>query len=97
MFSGGVIEVTAKCQQGYLHMEVADNGPVQDNVDLDTKSEAKGQTASSEIPVGLQNIVERLNVLYLDKHSFKIIRSFTEGFSVQISISISISISMVYS
>jgi sensor histidine kinase YesM len=95
MFSGGVIEVTAKYQQGYLHMEVADNGPVQDNVDLDTKSEAKGQTASSEIPVGLQNIVERLNVLYLDKHSFKIIRSFTEGFSVQISISISIS--MVYS
>jgi two-component system LytT family sensor kinase len=86
MFSGGVIEVTAKCQQGYLHMEVADNGPVQDNVDLDTKSEAKGQTASSETAVGLQNIVERLNVLYPDKHSFNIIRGLTEGFSVQISI-----------
>jgi sensor histidine kinase YesM len=81
MFSGGLIEVNAKCQDGYLHLEVADNGPVQDNADLDTKSEAKGQPA-----VGLKNIVDRLNVLYPDQHSFKITRGQTAGYRVQISI-----------
>jgi two-component system LytT family sensor kinase len=86
MFSGGVIEVTAKCQKGYLHMEVADNGPIQDHVDSDEKSVVKGQVASGEAAVGLQNIIARLNVLYPDKHSFKIIRGLTDGFNVQISI-----------
>jgi LytS/YehU family sensor histidine kinase len=86
MFSGGVIEVTAKCQKGYLHMEVADNGPIQDHEDSDEKSVVKGQVASGEAAVGLQNIIDRLNVLYPDKHSFKIIRGLTEGFNVQISI-----------
>jgi hypothetical protein len=86
MSKGGVIEVTAKCQHGYLQMEVADNGPIQDNAYLDAKSETKGQTASSHIGVGVQNIVDRLNVLYPDKHSFNITRGQTAGYRVQISI-----------
>jgi two-component system LytT family sensor kinase len=86
MSSGGLIEVTAKCQHGYLQMEVADNGPVQDNAYLDVKSATKGQTASSHTGVGVQNIVDRLNVLYPDKHSFNIIRGKTAGYRVQISI-----------
>lgn len=86
MSSGGLIEVTAKCQHGYLQMEVADNGPIQDNAYLDAKSETKEQTASSHTGVGVQNIVDRLNVLYPDKHSFNIIRGKTAGYRVQISI-----------
>lgn len=86
MASSGLIEVTAKCQQGYLQMEVADNGPIQDNAYLGTKSEGKEQTASSHTGVGVQNIVDRLNVLYPNDHNFKIIRGLTEGFSVQITI-----------
>ena len=84
MASGGLIEVTAKCQQGYIHMEVADNGPVQDKAYLGTLTENKGQTASSHTGVGVQNIVERLNVLYPDKHSFTITRGKTAGYCVQI-------------
>jgi two-component system LytT family sensor kinase len=86
MSSGGLIEVTAKCIHGCLQMEVADNGPFQDNAFLDLKSEAKGQTASSHTGVGVQNIVDRLNVLYPNNHSFKIIRGLTAGYRVQISI-----------
>ena len=86
MSSGGLIEVIAKCQKGYLQLEVADNGPVQNNAYLDVKSENKGQTASSHTGVGVQNIVDRLNVLYHDNHSFKIIRGLTVGYRVQISI-----------
>jgi two-component system LytT family sensor kinase len=86
MSKGGLIEVTAKCQYGYLQMEIADNGPAQDNAYLDTKSEGKEQTASSHTGVGVQNIVDRLNVLYPNKHSFNIIRGLTAGYRVQISI-----------
>jgi two-component system LytT family sensor kinase len=86
MSSGGLIEVTAKCQNGCLQMDVADNGPVQDNAYLDAKTETKGQTASSHTGVGVQNIVERLNVLYPNNHRFKIIRGLTVGYRVQISI-----------
>jgi LytS/YehU family sensor histidine kinase len=86
MSSGGVIKVTAKCQSGHLHLEVADNGPVQDNAYLNAASDVKGQTASSHTGVGVQNIVDRLNVLYPDKHSFTITRGKTAGYRVQISI-----------
>jgi two-component system LytT family sensor kinase len=47
MSSGGLIEVTAQCLNGCLQMEVADNGPVQDNAYLGAKTGTKGQTASS--------------------------------------------------
>jgi LytS/YehU family sensor histidine kinase len=46
----------------------------------------KEQTASSHTGVGVQNIVDRLNVLYPNKHSFNIIRGLTAGYRVQISI-----------
>jgi LytS/YehU family sensor histidine kinase len=86
MSSGGLIEVTAKCLNGCLQMDVADNGPVQDNAYLDVKTDTKGQTASSHTGIGVQNIVERLNVLYPSNHRFKIIRGLTVGYRVQISI-----------
>lgn len=86
MSSGGLIEVTAKVQQDYLHMEVADNGPVQNTAYLEATSDVKGQTASSHTGVGVQNIVDRLNVLYPGTHSFKITRGKTAGYRVQISI-----------
>jgi two-component system LytT family sensor kinase len=86
MTKGGVIEVSAKCQDGYLHMEVADNGPVQDIAYLAEKSGAKEQTASSHTGVGVQNIVDRLNVLYPNNYNFKITRGQTAGYSVKISI-----------
>jgi len=86
MTQGGVIEVSAKCQDGYLQMEVADNGPVQDTAYLAAKSGTKGQTASSHTGVGVQNIVDRLNVLYPDNHNFKITRGLRAGYCVQISI-----------
>lgn len=86
MSKGGVIEVTAKSVNGFLQMEVADNGPVQDNAYLSSPSGAKGQTSSSHTGVGVQNIVDRLNVLYPNNHRFDIIRGKTEGYRVQISI-----------
>lgn len=86
MSKGGLIEITAKCRHGYLLMEVADNGPHQDEAYLDAKSEAKGQIASNHTGVGVQNIIDRLNVLYPDKHSFRIVRGLTVGYRVQISI-----------
>ena len=86
MSKGGIIKVSANCQHGYLHMEVVDNGPVQDNLYLDIKSDVKGQTASSHTGVGVQNIVDRLNVLYPDNHNFKVKRGLTAGYFVKISI-----------
>jgi LytS/YehU family sensor histidine kinase len=86
MSKGGLIEVTAKCQHGYLQIEVADNGPVQDSALLDTNSDTTGQTASNHMGVGVKNIIDRLNVLYPDKHSYKIIRGLTAGYRVKITI-----------
>jgi LytS/YehU family sensor histidine kinase len=86
MSKGGVIEVSAKCQHGYLQMAVVDNGPVPENVDLDAKPKVTKQTASSHTGVGVQNIVDRLNVLYPDNHQFRVTRGLTAGYNVQISI-----------
>jgi hypothetical protein len=86
MSKGGLIEVTAKCQHGYLQMEVADNGPVQDNALLDKTLDATRQTASNHIGVGVKNIIDRLHVLYPGNHSYKIIRGLTAGYSVKIKI-----------
>jgi two-component system LytT family sensor kinase len=80
--------VTAKCQNGCLQMDVADNGLVQDDAYLDAKTKTKGQKASSHTDVGVQNIVEWLNVLYPNNHRFKIIRGLTVGYRVQFSIHI---------
>ena len=91
MASGGLIEVTANCQDGYLIMEVSDNGPVQDNAYLDTSSIDKEQTASGHKGVGVQNIVDRLKVLYPGKHSFNITRGKTTGYCVLISIPMELS------
>ncbi len=78
--------MTAKCQNGCLQMDVADNGLVQDDAYLDAKTETNGQTASSHTGIGVQNIVDRLNVLYPNNHSCNIIRGVTVGYRVQISI-----------
>jgi hypothetical protein len=91
MSSGGLIEVIAKCHDGYLKMDVSDNGPVHDSAYLDKVSEIKGQTASSHTGVGIQNIVNRLNVLYPGEHHFNITRGQTAGYRVQICIPMELS------
>ncbi|MFT6908108.1 MAG: two-component system LytT family sensor kinase [Oleiphilaceae bacterium] len=86
MPNGGLIKISAKCQRGYLQMEVADNGPAQNQPSITLKPLIEGQTASSHTGVGVQNIVDRLNVLYPNNHDFKVVRGINEGYCVQISI-----------
>lgn len=86
MSSGGLIEVTAKRKEGLLYMEVKDNGPVYDEASLHEKRAGFEQTASSHTGVGVQNIIDRLNVLYPNKHKFNVLRGSKVGYCVQISI-----------
>lgn len=82
----GLVGVKAKCQRGYLQMEVADNGPTQNQIPLVAKSKTEGKTASSHTGVRVQNIVNKLNVLCPNDHNFKVIRGLSDGYRVQISI-----------
>jgi two-component system LytT family sensor kinase len=86
MPNGGLIEVSAKCQRGYLHMEVADNGPAQNQTSLVAKPKAEAQTASSHTAVGIQNTVDRLDVLYPNEHDFNVICGSDERYRMQIPI-----------
>ncbi|WP_299073251.1 sensor histidine kinase [uncultured Paraglaciecola sp.] len=86
MTQGGQICLTAKCQDGYLYLEVADNGPAQGNNCYESSSDTYRQTSSSHTGVGVKNIVDRLNVLYPNNHSFKIVRGLSKGYRVKISI-----------
>lgn len=86
MPNGGLIEVSAKCQRGYLHMEVADNGHDQNQTSLVAKPKAEAQTASSHTAVGIQNTDDRLDVLYPNRSDFNIICGSYEGYRMQIPI-----------
>jgi len=80
MSTGGIIEIKAKCKSNKLMLEVADNGPntqIEPKVDRPT---AKG------CGVGIKNIVDRLKVLYPNKHNFEIVKNEPSGFRVLISI-----------
>ena len=67
-------------------MEITDNGPVEYTIYLVGGCGTKVQAASSHTGLGVQNIIERLNVLYSDKHNFKVTRGLTAGYRMQISI-----------
>lgn len=84
MATGGVISISAYCKNNSLHLEVADNGPSNDNAQkalakhsMSVKSETKGG-------VGVQNIIERLRVLYPNKHEFQVYKEKQKGYRVLI-------------
>jgi two-component system LytT family sensor kinase len=84
MAAGGVISISAYCKNNSLHLEVADNGPSNDNAQkalakhsMSVKSETKGG-------VGVQNIIERLRVLYPNKHAFEVYKEKQKGYRVLI-------------
>lgn len=86
MVSGGRIEITAKCQNNLLHLEVADNGP---NNEILSASDNNRHSAEPERKgLGLSNIRERLNVLYPQRHNFEVIERPSKGFKVIIEIPI---------
>jgi two-component system, LytTR family, sensor kinase len=86
MVSGGRIEITAKCQNNLLHLEVADNGP---NNQILSEADNDRQYAEPERKgLGLSNIRERLIVLYPQRHYFEVIDRPTKGFKVIIEIPI---------
>jgi two-component system LytT family sensor kinase len=86
MSTGGLIEIKAKCQNGYLHLEVIDNGPVQEHNYPKEQQSCPIQTSSTRTGVGLQNIIDRLNVLYPKNHNFNVVKGKKSGYRVQIDI-----------
>ncbi len=83
MSSGGVIEISAKCINNLLHLEVADNGPDGNS----SKVASPEHSLYSEYKgVGIQNIIDRLNVLYPGNHDFSISRNLPRGYKANITI-----------
>ncbi len=72
MKSGGEIRISARCEQDELILQVADNGP------FSCFSQLPGMSQG----VGLQNIDERLNVIYPHQHQFELSVAQPQGFVV---------------
>lgn len=68
MESGGVISIQAHCVKGMLHLSVSDNGP--GGACLEQATSKQGRTEHKG--VGIQNIRDRLAVLYPNKHLFEV-------------------------
>lgn len=79
MSAGGVIEVKARCEKGFLYLSVTDNGPAEDSALLGENPKQNDHSG-----VGVKNIINRLNVLYPNKHQFNVIRSQIAGYQVEI-------------
>jgi hypothetical protein len=80
MEAGGLIEIEAYCVDKVLHLCVADNGPGKpDKPDQHLKT-------SRLNGVGLNNIRERLAVLYPKNHQFKTSTRSPQGYKVDITI-----------
>jgi LytS/YehU family sensor histidine kinase len=89
MSKGGLIQVKAKCELDCLHIEVNDNGPGSSNnwqgqISESPQMAEQMQTASSYTAVGVQNIINRLNVLYPESHQFSVTKGKTAGYFVKI-------------
>lgn len=82
MASGGVIKITANVQGKYLHLSVIDNGPKSADSNLGFLNHSEKENSG----VGLNNIKDRLNVLYPSKHQFMVENSEDFGFEVKIAI-----------
>jgi len=86
MASGGVITISAYCQNNCLHLQVADNGPALDNSHLDAHNHGHQPNSGlvNKGGVGVQNIIERLKVLYPNQHDFKVTKEKRQGYKVLI-------------
>ncbi|MFT6270176.1 MAG: hypothetical protein ACJAVV_003005 [Alphaproteobacteria bacterium] len=78
MESGGLIEIEAYCANNLLHLSVADNGPGPPQI---PQQHLKANYSSG---VGLNNIRERLAVLYPTNHQFETINRLPYGYKVNI-------------
>lgn len=85
MESGGLIAIEAFCENNFLHLSVTDNGP--GLMDRSTQH-LKATTCSG---IGLNNIRERLAVLYPQNHQFKIRSPEFKGYKVDIVIPMELS------
>ncbi|MFC3122657.1 sensor histidine kinase [Agaribacter flavus] len=78
MPSGGEISISAKEEDGYLQLEISDNGPdghaSVSKIDCLNHQTDKG--------VGLRNIKERLAVLYPNNYQFMVKKNLPSGLSV---------------
>jgi two-component system LytT family sensor kinase len=83
MASGGTISINAFCKNNSLHLEVADNGPGVDN-DQIAKAHYTAISHSEHLGVGVQNIIERLKVLYPHNHQFQVSKEKNKGYKVKI-------------
>ena len=84
MATGGTISISAFCKNNCLHLEVADNGPSSDNVDDKPDQMAGVARNSQHTGVGVQNIIERLKVLYPNNHEFHVSKEKRKGYKVKI-------------
>ncbi|KXI27003.1 sensor histidine kinase [Paraglaciecola hydrolytica] len=82
MATGGLISISAFCKNNSLHLEVADNGPSVDNEADNFVKQNYHHTQHSG--VGVQNIIERLKVLYPDQHQFQVSKEKRQGYKVKI-------------
>lgn len=84
MASGGVISISAYCKNNSLHLEVADNGPNNETIDWPLPRHIVSEQHGPKSGVGVQNIIERLNVLYPNKHQFQVHKEKHKGYRVMI-------------
>ncbi|MBF7074668.1 histidine kinase [Glaciecola sp. MH2013] len=82
MTSDGLICIEAATKQGLLHLSVFDNGPGQTPIPTTTTTTSPEQTKHKG--VGINNIKDRLNVLYPGEHKFTIHAAPEQGFKVHI-------------
>lgn len=82
MPSDGVIEITAYCKKSMLHLCVADNGPGIESI-LQSSNDRNNNEHKG---VGLQNIKDRLAVLYANQYEFNISKNSPSGYKVDIAI-----------
>jgi LytS/YehU family sensor histidine kinase len=84
MATGGVISISAYCKNSSLHLEVADNGPNSDNAQNTVSKPSMAENSAVVGGVGVQNIKERLAVLYPNKHEFHVYQEKPKGYRVMI-------------
>lgn len=72
----GVIQVSARCENGRILLSVSDDG-------YSAQQSARPPEAGG---IGLRNVRERLELIYKDDHQFRVQKGETRGFTVSIDI-----------